>query len=233
MTDAMKKSEVYSFSSFFGRMLRLVRSEMLVFWCIQVGLWLIVTAVMAVVEAILGMDTRTVDLPGLFAFLGGIIAAFCLSMTLTSTFYSLMVGYGTPRRRVVAGIWMLGVLYGIAMVLVTLGLHVLWKLMFGAGREVLDMVSMIPWWGLAAAALLPVAVSVFGSGIVRTFGAKGGLTLYILFIVVCIVPSQMMERIFTSEEQILAFLPWLFGGIGVMCGVVGTILLLRANLKNG
>ena len=85
----------------------------------------------------------------------------------------------------------------------------------------------------AAAALLPVAVSVFGSGIVRTFGAKGGLTLYILFIVVCIVPSQMMERIFTSEEQILAFLPWLFGGIGVVCGLVGTILLLRANLKNG
>ena len=36
-----------------------------------------------------------------------------------------------------------------------------------------------------------------------------------------------------EEEQLLAALPWFFAVLGVVCGVVGTILLLRVNIKNG
>lgn len=206
---------------------------MLTYWCIQFGLWLLVSVVMLIAEQIFGSEGVALGIPGMAAFIGGILVVFCMSVTLTGAYFALAVNLGVSRRRVVAGIWVLGALYGAAVMLATVLLQMLWAAVFAGGRPVLDMISLIPWWGWASAALLPVAVSVFGSGIVRTFGAKGGLTLYILFIVVCIVPSQMMERIFTSEEQILAFLPWLFGGIGVVCGLVGTILLLRANLKNG
>ena len=233
MTTAIQTKGGYSFPSYVWRQVCLGRGTMLTYWCIQFGLWLLVSVVMLIAEQIFGSEGVALGIPGMAAFIGGILVVFCMSVTLTGAYFALAVNLGVSRRRVVAGIWVLGALYGAAVMLATVLLQMLWAAVFAGGRPVLDMISLIPWWGWASAALLPVAFSVFGSGIVRTFGAKGGLTLYILFIVVCIVPSQMMERIFTSEEQILAFLPWLFGGIGVVCGLVGTILLLRANLKNG
>lgn len=233
MTTAIQTKGGYSFPSYVWRQVCLGRGTMLTYWCIQFGLWLLVSVVMLIAEQIFGSEGVALGIPGMAAFIGGILVVFCMSVTLTGAYFALAVNLGVSRRRVVAGIWVLGALYGAAVMLATVLLQMLWAAVFAGGRPVLDMISLIPWWGWASAALLPVAFSVFGSGIVRTFGAKGGLTLYILFIVVCIVPSQMMERIFISEEQILAFLPWLFGGIGVVCGLVGTILLLRANLKNG
>ena len=233
MTTAIQTKGGYSFPSYVWRQVCLGRGTMLTYWCIQFGLWLLVSVVMLIAEQIFGSEGVALGIPGMAAFIGGILVVFCMSVTLPGAYFALAVNLGVSRRRVVAGIWVLGALYGAAVMLATVLLQMLWAAVFAGGRPVLDMISLIPWWGWASAALLPVAFSVFGSGIVRTFGAKGGLTLYILFIVVCIVPSQMMERIFTSEEQILAFLPWLFGGIGVVCGLVGTILLLRANLKNG
>ena len=231
MTNAMQRQPGNGFPVFFRNWFLLCRSSLLVFWAIQIILWWFTAVVMTVAEGIAGKDAFPVDIPGLLAFCGGAIASFCAGASLNGAYFSLAVGYGVPRRRVLAAVWEMGVLYGAAMMLATRLLQLVWSVTFAAGRQPIDLIGMMPWWGWAAAVLLPTAVTVFGSGIVRTFGARGGVVLYILFMVICIVPSQAMEHLFDSAEQILAVLPWLFAVVGVVCGAVGTVLLLRADLK--
>lgn len=233
MTTAMQVKGGYSFPSYVWRQVCLGRGTMLTYWCIQFGLWLLVSVVMLIAEQMFGSEGVALGIPGIAAFIGGILVVFCMSVTLTGVYFALAVNLGVSRRRVVAGIWVLGALYGAAIMLATVLLQMLWAAVFAGGRPVLDMISLIPWWGWASAALLPVAFSVFGSGIVRTFGTRGGVVLYIAFMAFCIVPSQMNNIIPLEEEQLLAALPWFFAVLGVVCGVVGTILLLRVNIKNG
>lgn len=228
----MQRQSCDSFPVFFRNWFLLCRSSLLVFWAIQIILWWLTAVVMTVAEGIAGKDAFPVDIPGLLAFCGGAIASFCASVSLNGAYFALAVGYGVPRRRTLAAVWGMGALYGAAMMLATRLLQLLWSVTFAAGRQPIDLIGMIPWWGWTAAVLLPIAVAVFGNGIVRTFGARGGLALYILFMVICIVPSQVMEDLFDSAEQILAALPWMFAVAGGVCGVVGSVLLLRADLKN-
>lgn len=156
-----------------------------------------------------------------------------MSVTLTGVYFALAVNLGVSRRPRGSGHLGPGGFVRRSIMLATVLLQMLWAAVFAGGRPVLDMISLIPWWGWASAALLPVAFSVFGSGIVRTFGTRGGVVLYIAFMAFCIVPSQMNNIIPLEEEQLLAALPWFFAVLGVVCGVVGTILLLRVNIKNG
>ena len=93
--------------------------------------------------------------------------------------------------------------------------------------------ALIPWWGWAAAILLPIAMTIFGSGIVRQFGMRGGIVLYFAFIAVCLLPSQLNETFPLQEELLFAALPWIFAVLGIVCGVAGSILLLRVNVKTG
>lgn len=229
----MQKNSVYSFPEFVLRWARLVRDSLLVFWGIQVGLWLLVTATMAVLEQIFGAEGNLIGIPGITAFAGGILASFCMGVTLTGLYFALTVNFGIPRRRIVAGIWTLGILYGLVLMLSNWLLELLWELIFAAGRPVLNLVALVPWWGWAAAIFLPVALTVFGSGITRRFGPKGSIALYFAFMAVCILPSQVIERLPLQEEQILAALPWIFAVLGVVCGAVGSVLLLRVNVKTG
>lgn len=232
MTTIQKKS-VYSFPEFVLRWARLIRGSLLTFWCIQIGLWLFVAAVMAVLELIFGAEGELIGIPGITAFAGGILASFCVGVSLTGLYFALAVNFGIPRRRIVAGIWALGILYGVALMLSNWLLEWLWELIFAAGRPVLNLVTLVPRWGWAAAILLPIAMTIFGSGIVRRFGMKGGIVLYFAFLAFCIVPSQMNDIFPLREEQLLAALPWIFAVLGIACGVIGSILLLRVNVKNG
>ena len=230
---AIQKKEVYSFPEFVLRWARLIRGSLLTFWCIQIGLWLFVAVVMAVLEQIFGAEGELMGIPGITAFAGGILASFCVGVSLTGLYFALTVNFGIPRRRIVAGIWALGILYGVALMLSNWLLEVLWELLFAAGRPVLNLVALIPWWGWAAAILLPIAMTIFGSGVVRRFGMKGGIVLYFAFLAFCIVPSQMNDIVPLQEEQLLAALPWIFAVLGIVCGTAGSILLLRVNVKTG
>lgn len=229
----MQTKRGYSFPSYVWRQVRLSCGTMLIYWCLQIGLWLLVAVVMAVVEGMIGSEDIALGIPGMAAFIGGILVIFCIGVTLSGVYFALPLNLGVTRRRAVAGIWVLGGLYGAAVMLSAVLLQMLWTALFAGGRPVVDMLSLIPWWGWVSAALLPVAATVFGSGIVRTFGARGGIVLYIAFLAFCIVPSQMNHLIPLEEEQLLAALPWIFAVLGIGCGIAGTVLLLRVNIKNG
>lgn len=230
---AIQKNEIYSFPEFVLRWARLIRGSLLTFWCIQIGLWLFVAAVMAVLEVIFGAEGEILGIPGVTAFVGGILASFCVGVSLNGTYFALAVNFGIPRHRIVAGIWALGVLYGVALMLSNWLLEWLWELTFAAGRPVLNLVTLVPWWGWAAAILLPIAMTIFGSSIVRRFGMKGGIVLYFAFLAFCIVPSQMNDIFPLQEEQLLSALPWIFAVLGIVCGAAGSILLLQVNVKTG
>ena len=232
MTTIQKKS-IYSFPEFVLRWARLIRSSLLTFWCVQIGLWLLVAAVMAVLEVIFGAEGKILGIPGVTAFAGSILASFCVGVSLTGLYFALTVNFGIPRRRIVAGIWTLGILYGLALMLSNWLLEALWELTFAAGHPVVNLVAFIPWWGWAAAILLPIALTVFGSGMVRQFGPKGAVILYFAFIAICILPSQLNETFPLQEELLLAALPWFFAVLGGACGIAGSVLLLRVNVKTG
>lgn len=232
MTSIQKKG-IYSFPEFVLRWARLIRGSLLTFWCIQIGLWLFVAVVMAVLEQIFGAEGELMGIPGITAFAGGILASFCVGVSLTGLYFALTVNFGIPRRRIVAGIWALGILYGVALMISNWLLEWLWELIFAAGRPVLNLVKLVPWWGWAAAIFLPIAMTIFGSGIVRRFGMKGGIVLYFAFIAVCLLPSQLNETFPLQEELLFAALPWIFAVLGIVCGVAGSILLLRVNVKTG
>lgn len=230
---AIQKKGIYSFPEFVLRWASLIRGSLLTFWCIQIGLWLFVAVVMAVLELIFGAEENTIGIPGITAFAGGILASFCVGVSLTGLYFALTVNFGIPRRRIVAGIWALGILYGVALMLSNWLLEWLWELIFAAGRPVLNLVTLVPWWGWGAAIFLPIAMTIFGSGIVRQFGMKGGIVLYFAFIAVCLLPSQLNETFPLQEELLFAALPWIFAVLGIVCGVAGSILLLRVNVKTG
>lgn len=229
----IQKNSVYSFPAFVLRWARLIRSSLLTFWCIQLGLWLLVAVTMAVLELFFTAEGEPLGIPGITAFAGSILASFCVGVTLTGVYFALTVNFGIPRRRIVAGIWALGILYGLALMLSNWLLEALWELTFAAGRPVQNLVALIPWWGWTAAILLPIALTVFGSGMVRQFGPKGGIILYFAFIAICILPSQLSESFPLHEKLLFAALPWIFAVLGVVCGVIGSILLLRVNVKTG
>ena len=229
----IQKNGIYSFPEFVLRWASLIRSSLLTFWCIQIGLWLLVAVTMVVLEQIFGAEGELIGIPGITAFAGGILASFCVGVSLNGVYFALTVNFGIPRRRIVAGIWALGILCGVALTLSNWLLEWLWELIFAAGHPVLNLVALIPWWGWAAAILLPIAITIFGSGIVRRFGMKGGIVLYFAFIAVCLAPSQLNETLPSHEELLFAALPWFFAVLGVVCGIAGSILLLRVNVKTG
>lgn len=229
----IQKNGIYSFPEFVLRWASLIRSSLLTFWCIQIGLWLLVAVTMVVLEQIFGAEGELIGIPGITAFAGGILASFCVGVSLNGVYFALTVNFGISRRRIVAGIWALGILCGVALMLSNWLLEWLWELIFAAGYPVLNLVALIPWWGWAAAILLPIAMTIFGSGIVRQFGMKGGIVLYFAFIAVCILPSQLNETFPLQEELLFAALPWILAVLGVVCGVIGSILLLRVNVKTG
>ena len=144
MTTAMQVKGGYSFPSYVWRQVCLGRGTMLTYWCIQFGLWLLVSVVMLIAEQIFGSEGVALGIPGMAAFIGGILVVFCMSVTLTGVYFALAVNLGVSRRRVVAGIWVLGALYGAAIMLATVLLQMLWAAVFAGGRPVLDMISLIP-----------------------------------------------------------------------------------------
>ena len=76
---------------------------------------------------------------------------------------------------------------------------------------------------------MPAALSALAAGVMHRFGAKGGLVLWLSFMVLCQVP-QLLEITSKNALELLAdMLPVFLPLVGLAAAVVGTVLLYRDN----
>ena len=201
----------------------------------QAGAWLLACLVMAVFSFFVKEDVLGIlDVPGICALTVGTLFFFFEAINFFGGQYSLLVGFGLSRRRTVALGWFLCILMGVVELAVVGVLNTLWRLVLATPGQFAEILALVPLWGWAVLLLLPLSLAVMGMAVIRLFGPRGGAALYFLFLCVCFSPNALRNNGgYWSAEQVFAVMPWIFLVMGVVCALLGTILLLRAPLRNG
>lgn len=207
------------------------------FWMLvwQAGAWLLACLVMAVVSFFVKEDVLgVVDVPGICALTVGTLFFFFESINFFGAQYSLLVGLGISRRQTVALGWVLSVLTGALNLAVVGVLNTLWRLVLATPGQFAEVLALVPLWGWATLLLLPPALAVMGMAVIRRFGPRGGAALYFLFLCLCFSPNALRNGdSYWTAEQVFTVMPWIFLIFGAICALLGTVLLLRAPLRNG
>lgn len=233
MKKSMTGQAALPFPRFFARWLYMRRYDMLALLLLPFVFWLLVLVVLLVASGTEGGldDASALAIPTVMALVGSFFAILILSLGDAGASFTMVVGWGHPRRYCVAAAWGCGIFYSAVNLLfavllqaVTTGIGAL----LGVGGS-FDLLAKMPpvLWGLLLVA--PTAVAVLDKGAVRRFGPKAASVLYLLFLFACIGGSNLVQAV---EGPWLSFLGVVFTVTLAAAAVLGSIWLLHAPVGN-
>lgn len=223
-----EKTAALSFGQFFARWMRLRRDDMLAMLLFPAGFWLLILAVVLVAAAVEGepFDASAFAIPTAMALVGGVFAGFITGIGSAGVCFTLTVCWGHSRRQGVASLWLGGILYSAANLLLAVllqraGMLICLAAGVQSGFDLLPLVPPVLWLILLVA---PTAGAVLVKASLRRFGPKAGGWLYLIFMVACIgIPN--LDNVAGVDLR-----PALFALLGVAlaaAAVESSIWLLR------
>lgn len=224
-----EKTAALSFGQFFARWMRLRRDDMLAMLLFPAWFWLLILAVVLVAAAVEGepFDASAFAIPTAMALVGGVFAGFITGIGSAGVCFTLTVCWGHSRRQGVASLWLSGILYSAANLLLAVllqraGMLICLAAGVQSGFDLLPLVPPVLWLLLLVA---PTAGAVLVKASLRRFGPKAGSWLYLIFMVACIgIPN--LDNVAGVDLR-----PALFALLGVAlaaAAVESSIWLLRA-----
>lgn len=218
----------------FGRTLTgalcLERKFFLICFFVQIGAWALCLGVLAIIDLVTQSDPPVIGigLPGLFAVCAGGILTYLEGISQFNTFLAVQITFGISRRRALLSAWVVTLGCGAVTMVLAAVQEAIWfyPVTGGAGEEI---IGGLPAWGWLCLAFLPGAAAAFTMGFLRRFGRKGGVALWLMFMVLCQTP-QLVQ--FSSGELLSALaaaMPVLLPLTGLAAGAAGSLLLYRAS----
>lgn len=206
------------------------------FWLVplwEAVIWAGTVALMAMISFFAkDWEIFSVGVPGIAA------VGYTVVMGLLCTIGRVMLDFKTgvqmsvPRRRMLAASLALSAVTALESLALAWALNRVWLLAFGRFMaDPVDVIGMMPPWGWFAALVLPVTTGLLGGAIVLRFGAKGGWTLYALFLAACWLPGLIGDHFDSwfhdTLPAFLALLPWLAAAVAAAELAAAVSMLLR------
>lgn len=217
------------FGRFFARWMRFRRDDMLAMLLFPAGFWLLIVAVVLIAAAVEGepFDASAFAIPTAMALVGGVFAGFITGIGSAGVCFTLTVCWGHSRRQGVASLWLSGILYSAANLLLAAVLQGL-GLLLGRAAGVpqgMNLLAVMPVWLWLILLVAPTAGAVLLKASLRRFGPKAGSWLYLIFMVACIgIPN--LDEVLGVDLTALLFAVL---GVGLAAAaVVSSLWLLRA-----
>ena len=224
------KNKGQTFARTLGSVLQLDTRMMATLTGVQVAVWALTVGILAVVDGDARSDPPVLflGLPGIFTVCAGVILLFIEGMQQFNVDFVVQINFGIARRRALQVGWVAVLGYGVVTTVLSAALEAFWYFVLTGGQGD-GFLCRIPAWGWLCLVLMPAALSALAVGVMRRFGRKGGLVLWLSFMVLCQVP-QLLESISGDSLDFLAeMLPVCLPLLGLAAAVAGTVLLYRDN----
>lgn len=224
------KNKGQTFARTLGSVLQLDTRMMATLTGVQVAVWALTVGILAVVDGDARSDPPVLflGLPGIFTVCAGVILLFIEGMQQFNVDFVVQINFGIARRRALQVGWVAVLGYGVVTTVLSAALEAFWYFVLTGGQGD-GFLCRIPAWGWLCLVLMPAALSALAVGVMRRFGKKGGLVLWLSFMVLCQVP-QLLESISGDSLDFLAeMLPVCLPLLGLAAAVAGTVLLYRDN----
>ncbi len=224
------KNKGQTFARTLGSVLQLNTKSMAIQAGVQVAVWALTVGILAVVDGFIQSDSPALflGLPGIFTVCAGAILLFIEGMQQFNMDFVVQINFGIARRRALQVGWVAVLGYGVVTAVLSAVLEAFWYFVLAGGQGE-SFLCRIPAWGWLCLVLMPAALSALAVGVMHRFGAKGGLVLWLSFMVLCQVP-QLLEITSKNALELLAdMLPVFLPLVGLAAAVVGTVLLYRDN----
>ena len=224
------KNKGQTFARTLGSVLQLNTKSMAIQAGVQVAVWALTVGILAVVDGATRSDEPALflGLPGIFTVCASAILLFIEGMQQFNMDFVVQINFGIARRRALQVGWVAVLGYGLVTTALSAVLEAFWYFVLTGGQGE-SFLRMLPAWGWLCLVLMPAALSALAVGVMHRFGAKGGLVLWLSFMVLCQVP-QLLEITSKNALELLAdMLPVFLPLVGLAAAVVGTVLLYRDN----
>lgn len=224
------KNKEQTFGRTLGGVLQLDTKVMAGLAGIQVAVWAFTVGILAVVDGFARSDSPALflGLPGIFTAGAGVVLLFIEGMQQFGMDVLVQINFGIARRRALQVSWVALLGYGVVTAVLSAVLEAFWYFVLtnGQGERFL---RMLPAWGWLCLVLMPAALSALSVGVIRCFGKKGGLVLWLSFMVLCQVPQLLEITSKDALELLVEILPVFLPLVGLAAAAAGTVLLYRDN----
>lgn len=224
------KNKGQTFARTLGSVLQLDTRMMATLTGVQVAVWALTVGILAVVDGDARSDPPVLflGLPGIFTVCAGVILLFIEGMQQFNVDFVVQINFGIARRRALQVGWVAVLGYGVVTTVLSAALEAFWYFVLTGGQGD-GFLCRIPAWGWLCLVLMPAALSALAVGVMRRFGAKGGLVLWLSFMVLCQVPQLLKSISGDSLDFLAEMLPVCLPLLGLAAAVAGTVLLYRDN----
>lgn len=213
------------------------------------GLWLLMMLVLGAISFFSGdNEIFGVGIPGVFALVVAVMMAGISSYMRIWLEFKLGVQLSVTRRRMLAAELALSLATAAEGLVVAWLLDRVWMALAQAaavryGSAVTTyyepILAYMPWWGWLLCWLLPMALGTAAGAVVLRFGAKGGWTVYMVFMLICTTSSiwiDRLEELFNKVgglgDLIMAALPPAGFVLAVAAVLAAARLLLRVAITD-
>lgn len=219
-----------SFGRTLGGVLQLDTKVMAILAGIQLAVWALAVGILAVIDMVSPSDQPALylGLPGIFTLCAGAILLFIEGMQQFGMDVLVQINFGIARRRALQVSWVALLGYGMVTTVLSVALEAFWYFVLTGGQGE-GFLCRIPAWGWFCLVLMPAALSALAVGVMRRFGAKGGLVLWLSFMVLCQVPQLLEITSKDALELLVEVLPVFLPLVGLAAAIAGTVLLYRDN----
>lgn len=230
--------------SFLAANFRLQASDFLLVPVWGAAIWAGTTALMAAVSFFAAADGEVFDqeifsvgVPGIAAMGYAVVMGLMVTVGRVTLEFKIGVQMSVPRRRMLAATAALSAATSLETLALAWALNRLWGILFGRFMaEPVDVLGMMPLWGWLTALVLPVTTGLLGGAIILRFGARGGWTLYALFMAACWLPGLVGDRFKHDLDRILPWLlpllPWLVAAVAAAELIAAVFLLWRVPVND-
>ena len=224
------KNKGQTFARTLGSVLQLDTKVLAILMAVQVAVWVVTVGILAMVDGDGRSDPPVLflGLPGIFTVCAGAILLFIDGMQQFNIDFVVQINFGIARRRALQVGWVAVLGYGVVTTVLSAALEAFWYFVLTGGQGE-GFLCRIPAWGWLCLVLLPAALSALAVGVMRRFGAKGGLVLWLSFMVLCQVPQLLEITSKDALELLVEILPVFLPLVGLAAAVSGTVLLYRDN----
>lgn len=224
------KNKGQTFARTLGSVLQLDTRMMAILAGIQLAVWALTVGILAVIDMASPSDQPALylGLPGIFTLCAGAILLFIEGMQQFNMDFLVQINFGIARCRALQVGWVAVLGYGVATTVLSAVLEAFWYFVLTGGQGE-GYLHLIPAWGWLCLVLMPAALSALAVGVMRRFGAKGGLVLWLSFMVLCQVPQLLEITSKDALELLVEMLPVFLPLVGLAAAISGTLLLYRDN----
>lgn len=219
-----------TFARTLGSVLQLNTKSMAIQAGVQMAVWALTVGILAVVDGATRSDEPALflGLPGIFTVCAGVILLFIEGMQQFNIDFMVQINFGIARRRALQVSWVALLGYGVVTAVFSAVLETFWYFVLTGGQGE-SFLCRIPAWGWLCLVLMPAALSALAVGVMRRFGAKGGLVLWLSFMVLCQMPQLLEITSKDALELLVEMLPVFLPLVGLAAAIAGTVLLYRDN----